>query len=184
MDSLQSLLRAAREARSPDGIETRIIAVDGPGGAGKTTLAAWLAEQLEATAVIHTDDFASWHNPLDWWPTLLEQALEPLAAGAAARYEPTVWAGRKRKRVVIEPGGTVLLEGVSAARSAFRPYLAYAVWVETSRTVRLERGIARDGEDSREQWERWMAEEDAYIAREQPAEHVDAIVRGDRGLWN
>jgi uridine kinase len=85
---------------------------------------------------------------------------------------------------VIEPGGTVLLEGVSAARSAFRPYLAYAVWVETSRTVRLERGIARDGEDSREQWERWMAEEDAYIAREQPAEHVDAIVRGDRGLWN
>jgi uridine kinase len=183
MDPLQLLLRAAREARAPQGVETRIIAIDGPGGAGKTTLAAWLAAALPATAVIHTDDFASWDNPINWWPALIEQALEPLAAGAVARYQPTAWSGEERAAIVIEPGGTVLLEGVSASRSAFRPYLAYSVWVETDRTVRLQRGIDRDGVDSRGQWELWMEAEDAYVARERPAGRADIVVPGDQGLW-
>lgn len=183
MSLLQRLVDAASQARPPDGVETRLIAIDGPGGAGKSSLAAWLAEKLAATAVIHTDDFASWNNPLDWWPVLLEQALKPLAAGSVARYQPTAWAGEKRAPIVIEPGGTVLLEGVTAARRAFRPYLAYAVWVETDRAVRLQRGIDRDGEKARAQWERWMADEDDYIARERPAEHVNVVLRGDQGLW-
>jgi uridine kinase len=183
MDVLQLLLRAAREARAPEGVQTRIIAIDGPGGAGKTTLAAWLKEELRATAVIHTDEFASWDNPIDWWPALIEQALKPLAAGTVARYQPTAWAGEKHAPIVIEPGGTVLLEGVSAARNAFRPYLAYTMWVETERAVRLQRGIDRNGEDSRAQWERWMDEEDDYVARERPAEHVDVVLPGDQGLW-
>jgi uridine kinase len=183
MDVLQLLLRAAREARAPEGVETRIIAIDGPGGAGKTTLAAWLAEELRATAVIHTDEFASWDNPIDWWPALIEQALKPLGAGAVARYQPTAWAGEERAPIVVEPGGTVLLEGVSAARNAFRSYLAYTIWVETERAVRLRRGIDRDGEDSRAQWERWMDEEDDYVARERPAEHVDVVLPGDQDLW-
>jgi uridine kinase len=183
MDPLQLLLGAAGDARAPEGVETRIIAIDGPGGAGKTTLAAWLEAELHATAVIHTDDFASWDNPINWWPALVEQALKPLAAGAVARYQPTAWGGEERTPIVIEPGGTVLLEGVSAARSAFRPYLAYAVWVETDRAVRLQRGIDRDGEDARAQWGRWMAGEDDYIARERPAEHVDLVLPGDQGLW-
>jgi hypothetical protein len=161
MDVLQLLLRAAREARAPEGVQTRIIAIDGPGGAGKTTLAAWLKEELRATAVIHTDEFASWDNPIDWWPALIEQALKPLAAGTVARYQPTAWAGEKHAPIVIEPGGTVLLE----------------------RAVRLQRGIDRNGEDSRAQWERWMDEEDDYVARERPAEHVDVVLPGDQGLW-
>src|SRR5215469_1583107 len=121
MDPLQLLLRAAREARAPEGVKTRIIAIDGPGGAGKTTLAAWLEAALPATAVIHTDDFASWDNPINWWPALVELALRPLAAGTVAHYQPTAWGGEARSPIVIEPAGPVLLEGVSAARSAFRP---------------------------------------------------------------
>jgi uridine kinase len=84
---------------------------------------------------------------------------------------------------VIEPGGTVLLEGVSATRNAFRPYLTYTIWVETERAARLQRGIDRDGGNSRAQWERWMDEEDDYIAREHPAEHVDVVLPGDQDLW-
>ena len=183
MDSLQSLVRGAREARAPEGMETRIIAIDGPGRAGKTSLAAWLAVELGVTAVIHTDDFASWDNPINWWPSLIEHALDPLAAGVVARYEPTAWGGEARPQTVIEPAGTVLLEGVSAARSAFRPYLAYTVWVETDRAVRLRRGVGRDGEGARGQWERWMEEEDEYIRRERPAEHVDLVLPGDQDLW-
>src|SRR4051794_18766287 len=145
MDSLKTLIEAARASRPPAGVATRLIAVDGPVGAGKTTLAARLVEELQA-AVIHTDEFASWDNPINWWPEMLERALKPLAAGEVAHYQPTTWGGDERERVLIEPGGTVVIEGVTASRAAFRPYLGYSIWIETDRAVRLQRGIDRDGE--------------------------------------
>jgi len=76
-----------------------------------------------------------------------------------------------------------VLEGVTASRSAFRPYLAYSIWIETDRAARLQRGIDRDGEDAREQWERWMEAEDHYIESERPAEHANVVVPGDKDLW-
>jgi uridine kinase/uncharacterized cupin superfamily protein len=166
----------------PPGVRTRIVAVDGPGGAGKSSLADRLARELDAQ-VIHTDDFASWENPVDWWPALIELALEPLAAGRAARYTPTSWGGEERNPLVIDPTGIVILEGVTASRQAFRPYLSYSIWIETPREVRLQRGLERDGEHARPQWERWMEEEDRYIERERPAERADMVVPGDRDLW-
>ena len=160
---------------------TRIVAIDGAGGAGKSTVARWLARELDAP-IVHTDDFASWDNPTGWWPKLVAQVLEPLAAGSAARYVPTRWGGPERSEVTVAPTEFLILEGVTATREAFRPYLAYAIWVETPRALRLERGIARDGEQMRGRWERWMAEEDRYVAREQPAEHADLVLSGDRPL--
>jgi uridine kinase len=164
-------------ASLPDGVRTRLVAIDGLGGAGKSTLAAELADELDAV-VVHTDDFASWENPLDWWPALLEQVLEPLAAGRSARFVPNTWGGPERPTVEIDAGGVVIVEGVTASREAFRPYLAFSIWVETPRETRLARGLARDGEPMREQWEAWMASEDRYVERERPDEHADAVVSG------
>ena len=153
--------------------------MDGHGGAGKSTLAARLAAELGGAAVAHTDDFASWDDPVDWWPRCLSELLEPLARGEQARYDVTAWDGVPRPAVAISAGGTVILEGVTASRAAFRPYLAFAIWVETPREECLRRGIERDGEQMRPQWERWLAAEDAYIAREHPSAHADRVVRGD-----
>jgi uridine kinase len=163
-------------------VKTRIVAVDGPGGAGKSSLADRLAQELGAQ-VIRTDDFASWENPVDWWPQLLEHALEPLAAGRTARYQPASWGGEEREPIVIEPTGIVILEGVTASREAFRQYLAYSIWIETPREVRLRRGLERDGADAEPQWDEWMEGEDRYIERERPAEHADVVLRGDQDLW-
>lgn len=181
-DQLDSLLRAVEESSAPAGVLTRIVAIDGPGGAGKSSLARCLADRLPA-AVVQTDDFASWDDPVDWWPSLLERVLEPLAAGVTARYQPTSWGGEERAQVVVEPGGTVLLEGVTASRHVFRTYLAFSIWVETDRAVRLRRGLERDGNAARAQWERWMEAEDRYIETEGPAERADALLRGDQDLW-
>jgi len=119
-------------------------------GPGKSSLAKWLASSLRAS-IIHTDDFASWNNPVNWRPDLIELALKPLAAGQPARYQPTNWGDGEKSPIVIRPGGTVLLEGVTASRRAFRPYLAYSIWIEAARELRLRRGIERDGEEARAQ---------------------------------
>jgi hypothetical protein len=50
--------------------------------------------------------------------------------------------------------------------------------------LRLRRGLERDGDDARTQWESWMAEEENYRATEHPRERADFVVRGDRGLWS
>jgi uridine kinase len=179
---LVHLLDAIRSSSPPAGMRTRVIAIDGPGGAGKSSLADHLAHELDAP-IIHTDEFASWNNPVDWWPELIEKVLRPIAAGRSARYSPTDWGGPAKPDVVIEPGDFVLLEGVTASREAFRPYLAFAVWIGTPQDVRLGRGLRRDGDHARADWERWMAGEDAYVERERPDAYADAVLPGDQDLW-
>ena len=138
--------------------------------------------ELDA-AIVHTDDFASWDDPIGWPPELIETVLRPIAAGQSARYTPTSWGGPAKPQIVIEPAHFLLLEGVTASRGAFRRYLAFSIWIETARDVRLRRGVERDGEHALADWDRWMAEEDAYIAREQPAARADVVLRGDEDLW-
>jgi uridine kinase len=159
-------------------VRTRIVAVDGHGGSGKTTFASGFAAALGGVQIAHTDDFASWDEPIDWWPRCIAELLEPLARDEVARYEVTAWGGIPRPAVEIQPAGVVILEGVSSSREAFRPYLSGAIWIETPREICLERGVARDGEEMRAQWEAWLAAEDAYIARENPMARADLVVQG------
>jgi hypothetical protein len=37
--------------------------------------------------MVPTDDFAVWNEPLDWWPRMLTEVIEPLADGRPARYQ-------------------------------------------------------------------------------------------------
>ena len=182
--TLAGLLDDIQSKEAPSGVATTVIAVDGPGGAGKTSLAERLSRELGGAPIIHTDDFASWDNPLNWWPELIDKALKPLAEDRPARYRPNSWGGPEREPVEIHPGGFVILEGVTASREAFRPYLTYSIWIETPRVLRLQRGLERDGEEASAQWEKWIAEEDEYIELEKPQERADRVLPGDENLWN
>jgi uridine kinase len=175
-------VEAIRSSRTPAGVSIRIVAIDGLGGSGKSSLATWLAQEFDAP-IIHTDDFASWDNPTNWGAELIERALKPLAAEEPASYRPTSWGGEEKELLLVDPSAFVFLEGVTATRPAFQRYLAYSIWIETPRELRLERGLQRDGEQARAQWERWMEEEDRYLERERPAERADTVLRGDQDLW-
>jgi uridine kinase len=177
---LQAIVEAVRASPQPSGMSTRVVAVDGLAGAGKSTLARRLAEALDGAPVLQTDDFASWEEPLDWWPRLLSDVLEPLARDEPAQYLSSSWGpDHPRSEKVVRPSPFLVLEGVSASRRAFRPYISYAVWVETPRELRLRRGLERDGEEARALWERWAVLEDEYVAHERPHEAADVVVAGD-----
>jgi len=53
------------------------------------------------------------------------------------------------------------------------------VWVDCPRELRLERGVARDGEAIRSKWEDiWMPGEDEYFKRDRPRESAMFIYDG------
>jgi uridine kinase len=159
----------------------RIVGVDGCGGAGKTTFAARLSRAAGGVPIVHTDDFASHDDALGWWPRFREQVIEPLLAGGPAVYRPYDWVARRPADhyLTVAPGSLIVVEGVGATRAAWRDDLAFKIWVDCARDVRLRRGIARDGEALRQFWQWWMAAEDAYVAAEQPEQHADVVVDGD-----
>ena len=163
----------------PKGTKTAIIGIDGCGGSGKSTLAERLAETLSCP-IIHTDDFAEWDNPLDWYPRMIEQVLDPLRANRPARYQRYDWGTKALAEWHdVPPQPQIIIEGVSATRREFRPYLTYSIYVETPRDLRLKRGLERDGEDALPLWQGWMAEEDEYLRRDDPVGHADLIIKGN-----
>lgn len=161
----------------------RLVAVDGPGGAGKSVFAHRLAHILGDVPIVHTDDFASWDEPIDWWHRLEAEVLAPLQRGEPVRYQAYDWLRRQLGEWHELPASdVVLLEGVSSARRAVAERLSWAIWVDTPRDVRLARGIARDGETMQTQWDAWMAEEDKHYATDHSRERADVIVDGAPSL--
>ena len=74
----------------------------------------------------------------------------------------------------------LLIEGVGSGNGAYHDAITCLVWVEAPPVVRLERGVARDGEHMRDQWLAWQKHEKAMFAREQTRERADVVVDGTR----
>lgn len=164
----------------PDGFEVKFVAIDGHGGAGKTTIAGKLANLLNAQ-IIHTDDFASPDNYLDWWPKLVRDVFDPIRMGyTKLNYQPTSWWPDHHPAPVKDQPVTpiIIIEGVASARKEMRPYLSYAIWVETPRKICLERGLDRDGQDKLEIWESWLEDEDDYAESHKPQDYANIVVNG------
>jgi len=166
-------------AHPRDGVQ--LVGVDGCGGAGKTTFAARLSAAADAAPVVHTDDFASWEEPTEWWPRMLAEVVDPLLSGNPASYHPYDWVERRLAVDVltIPAAPLVVIEGVGATRRAWRDRLGMRIWLETSRAERLRRGLERDGDHMAEFWRWWMAAEDRYVLDEHPDVHADIRVSGE-----
>lgn len=168
-----------------------LIAIDGHGGSGKSTLAKLLSEKLHAQ-IIHTDDFAGWDNPLNWWPLVIERVFEPIKNGKKLLNYPRSkwWETHNPKPVVNQPVTPIMvLEGVSALRKEFRPYISYGIFVDTPIEVCLQRGFERDkgqdgesDEEIKQMWAEWYEKEEAYIARDSPKEFADLVVNGTKAF--
>ncbi|MCG8922104.1 AAA family ATPase [Lentzea sp. CC55] len=159
---------------------TRLVAVDGPSGAGKSTFARQLAEEIGAQ-LISTDHFATWDDPTTrWWPRLW-RALDAVASGSPGRYRKTDWSQGfpcigEGDEVTIAPHGTVILEGFSSARKA-NTRLSCAIFVDhPDGRVRLERAVARDGEEHREHFVRWQQYERGWFAVDETRARADYVV--------
>ena len=156
----------------------RLVCVDGPAGSGKTTLAREIGLLTDAT-VIHMDDLYDGWTGLDALTLQLPSILDPLAHGSSGSYRRYDWALESyAETVVVPPTPWLVLEGVGSGLPAHSGVCTVLAFVEAPPGLRLERGLARDGEDAHEHWVRWMADESATFERERPAERADVLVDG------
>lgn len=191
--TLGQLGNAIAAADAAPSMPVKLVAVDGHGGAGKTELAKKLAVVLQAE-VLHTDDFASYNNPLDWWPRLIEDVLDPIRSGAKSlNYKRGAWyKDHKPESIVNQPvTKTMILEGVSASRPEFRPYISYAIWVDTPKEIYMKRGIDRDLANKEvkktydelvEEWNQNHVYEDEYVSRDKPQAYADVVIDGTKKI--
>jgi uridine kinase len=176
-------LESILEARPARAGTTKVIGIDGHGGSGKSTLAALLSGRLGA-AVVHTDDFASWDNPKDWWPLVMERIFEPLKSGQRTLSYPRSqwWPGHKNDPVVDQlVTDALILEGVGSLRREFRQFLSVAIFVDAPREICIERGITRDAamgtkEEVLQRWNRWFDDELGYMTRDEPEGFADIVL--------
>lgn len=132
-------------------------------------------------AVVSTDLLATWEEPLSWWPVLEEHLLAPLALGETARLPVVQWVSghpRPGGRIRVPPVDVLVLEGVSSGRAAITDRLSALVWVEVPDAAeRLERAVARDGEESRGFLLRWQIQEAEHFAADRTRQRADLVIR-------
>src|SRR6478736_717644 len=131
-----------------------VIALDGPSGAGKTTLARGVELALEPTApvaVVHMDHlYPGWDGLAEAPELLATQVLEPLARGERAAYRlwswvRDEWAGTRE----VPPCRYLVVDGCGSSVGPARAYAAVTVFVDADPALRMRRGLERDGETYR-----------------------------------
>jgi uridine kinase len=155
----------------------RLVAVDGHAGAGKSTLAARLADELGGAPVVHTDDLATHEEPFGWAERLTAQVLMPLHEGRPARHRVYDWTARRfsgEREIPAAP--VVLLEGVGSGGREVRPHLALTLWLEVDPATARQRGMRRDGPALEHFWTGWTQAEDRHFAQDPTRPFADLLV--------
>ena len=158
------------------------MCIDGPGGSGKTTLAGALATTTGAR-VVHMDDLYDGWSGLARVDGQLDTLLRPLALGRPGYYRRYDWHARAfAETVEVPPAPLLVVEGVGSGSLRCADLHTVLVWVEAPRSLRLRRGIDRDGEHLREQWLTWQAAEDAHFAVDRTRERAHVATDGQGNL--
>ena len=158
---------------------SRVVAVDGPAGSGKSVFAERLSTVLSAKVICLDDLTPSWTGPDKEADLLVQQILVPLSRGLSAQFHFFDWVkDRYTEWREVPPDPFLLVEGVGAGSRVVRPFVSQLIWVESPSAVRLARGLARDGRERLPEWERWRLREDALFAREGTRAAADLLVDG------
>jgi hypothetical protein len=124
-----------------------VVAIDGRGGPGKSTLARRPHAALTASAIVHTDDVAWHHSLFDWHQPLAREVLQPIRNGQPVAYRPPACQERGRAGAIVVPTGLdlVLVEGTGAGRRELAHLVDAVVWVQSGEREAKRRVPAPEG---------------------------------------
>ena len=163
-----------------------LIAIEGFGGSGKTTLAEQLKDALQDAYIINIDDFIikakltepSWDKGAFDRERLEQQVLIPATTGKEVAYQKLVWVTDTLSEPVTVPKVAYLIvEGISSYHPNIAKYYDYKIWVDTPIELAKERGHARDGSNENAQhWDLWAENDLKYQQKYHPEQQADFVI--------
>jgi len=156
-----------------------LLAIDGPAGAGKTTLAAKLEAEFSSHSTVRTIHMDELYN--GWSDALgqsLTDALQAVTAAYLSGVECTIkifnWHLLKFDREeVITPTDYLILEGVGAAQEIVRKAGATTYWLDIDAVTGLQRVLARDGVHIEKEMRQWQIQQSIHFAKDQTRENCE-----------
>lgn len=156
--------------------ETVTLAIDGPSGSGKSSLAAWLQKVYGDCEVFHMDDFflppekktpERLNTPggnVDW-ERFLKEVLVPLKAGEPFTYRPyDCGECALADAVTATPRRLNLVEGVYSLHPALREAYDLTLFLAINRQEQLRRIMERSGPAMQQRFiKEWIPLEDLYF---------------------
>lgn len=182
-----------------------IVALDGLSGAGKTTLAKEIEEELNKkdyeVVTFHIDNHIVERNKryqtgkeewyeyyyLQWDVNLLAANLFEALSKGSNNIELPFYINSadstSNKQVAIPSNSIVLIEGIFLQRTEWRGYYDFIIYIDLPRDLRYERVLNRDtyiGEHQerlKKYQRRYWPGEDHYLEVEKPIAHADLIIK-------
>jgi uridine kinase len=159
-----------------------LIAIDGPAGAGKTTLATKFFAELsvdKSVVVIHMDDlYDGWDNALsDALTSTLDEILRAYKTASVFTLSIFNWKTMSFDSTrSFQPSDIVIIEGVGAGQKIVRDAGATLYWLDIEPDKGLARVLQRDGVEIESQMRRWQITQDAHFAGDATRMHADHII--------
>jgi uridine kinase len=171
-----------------------VVAIDGPGCCGKSSLADKLTALVTDAALLATDDFhlprgtsPDPDSPLPYrrWKEFMVAATE-LVDGRPSTFRPINWQSRTLSlEVTVHPAPLLIIEGIAALHPSLASFVDFRIWVDGQASNRMDRVRLRDGDAEVPNWHKYIAFEQKYLETYRPWTTADLWVFGaDLGLDN
>lgn len=184
-DPVAAALRAAA-ARIVDDVRSiaaanPVVVIDGRSGAGKTSLARLLVEHWPLAGRVQLIALDSLYPGWDGLDAGVDRAtdgiLRPHGRGLIGTWRRWDWEHETdAESHAVDPALGVILEGCGVLTPTTAPLADVRVWVEAAEPARRSRALQRDGETYRPHWDRWAAQEQRHIERDDPRSLATRIV--------
>jgi len=176
MDLIDALSDLCKDVSQP------IIAIDGPAGAGKTTLAhdikLALAQRYSITEVHMDDLYDGWENALT---SQLADVLTHIAKAHKDKKSLSLstynWlASEFNPATEIEKSELLILEGVGSGQMAIRDSLAALIWIDIEDSQGMARVLERDGIEIESQMKKWLSTQEQHFRDEGTQNAADFVL--------
>ncbi len=160
-----------------------LVCIDGPAGAGKTTLAAAMESQRDDVTIIHMDElYNGWDDALsaDLAHRLASHIRDPFLDGDALTYATYDWfAFRFNAPITLDPKRILVVEGVGAAQRCLRERAHFTVFIEIDTNKGRERVVQRDGDVVADHIDAWQRAERMHFETDATRESVDLVLSSE-----
>ena len=159
-----------------------IIAIDGPAGAGKTTLAHEIFLAISprmSVNVIHMDDlYDGWDNALGKDLTkVLTYITDQHKQKKSAKIDKYNWTSFSfEDSEELPPADLLILEGVGSGDMAIQDDLAALIWIDIDPEIGVKRVLERDGAKVVDEMHKWLRTQEEYFSQHSTREKADFIL--------